>query len=194
MKLKMALATLGLSLVAVSAFAQSPLVTLTIEPNAPLTAAPGFAVVSGTFEYDFVANPAGPVVYLLPSNNPATGLYNLTNGTGYSAPSAADGGLTPLLDLNLLPIVLGPSLPNNSSFFGPLLQLAYDGTAGTTSGTVFYDLFNTDPFGSNPTDAIATIPGEFRLVPPGTVVPEPGTIALIVGMGVAGLTLRRRRK
>lgn len=188
MKLKMALATLGLSLVAVSAFAQSPLVTLTIEPNAVLPAAPGIADISGTFVYDFVNNPNGPVVFLLPNN------YSLTNGTGYSAPSAADGGLFPLLDLGLLPVVLGPSVPNNSAFFGPVLSLAYDATAGITGGTVNYDLFLTDPFGANPTERVDTVSGDFRLVPGGTPVPEPGTVALLVGMGVAGLAIRRRRK
>lgn len=190
MKLKMALATLGLSLVAVSAFAQgTPLVTLTIEPNAPLPAAPGIADISGTFNYDFLGNPNGPVVFLLPLN------YSLTNGTGYTAPSAAQGGLFPLIELNLLPIVLGPSFPpNNQSFFGPVLALAYDGTAGITGGTVNYELFDVDPFGADPAPAIGLVSGDFRLVPPGAVVPEPGTVALLVGMGVAGLAIRRRRK
>jgi hypothetical protein len=185
MKLKMALATLGLSLMATAAFAQGVPVTLVADPTTyTLGAAPGIVDITGIFTYTGATT--GGDVFAVPQG------FNLANGAGYSDPGPANGGFFPLIDLGLVPLQLGPSSGTGAfqSFSGPILSLAFDGTAGATTGTVTYDIFNGDPFAGG-TD-IGDVTASFTI---GAVVPEPGTVALLVGGLVGGsVMLRRRRK
>lgn len=192
MNLKMALATLGLSVMAASsALAQvTPSVTLVADPAAyNLPAAPGLVDITGTFT--FTGASTAPDVFAVPNN------FNLANGVGYNDPGPANGGFFPLISAGLVPLQLGFSASTGAftSFNGPILSLAYDGTAQSTSGTVFYDIFDSDPT-VNPNAAnLGSVSTTFQLNIGGTPVPEPGTMALLAGGLIGGsVMLRRRRK
>jgi|GEM_PF-4794680 len=191
MNIKLALATIGVSLLAISAANAQ---TVIFTPGTPTAVVGEFGPGTIGLSAELAIQGAGTGEIFVSDANLAFG-----NDTGYTVFSDT------LIDLGLLPLKFSNAVDENNvpidlfSYNGGLQILSYDNTAQSTDVVLTYQLFNQDPFGIDPTTGlfptpVGTASGTFRIVLPGTVVPEPGTIALLVGMGVAGLAIRRRRK
>jgi hypothetical protein len=174
MKLKLAIATLGLSLLSVSAFAQGG---VSIVIGAQQNNAPGILDYNADFSYTGAGS-----VFIVPN-----GLAALTPGTGYT--DTATG-----LSLGLFPLQLGDLGGGNvtGTINELVFSLNYDNTAVDATGVYDFFVYDGDPFGNG--QVIGTVSAPFAANIGRNAVPEPGTVALLVGMGVAGIAVRRRRK
>jgi len=181
MNLKLALATIGVSILsATSAFAQSyPGLTIAFDPQQENV--PGILDYNANFTYN---NALGGLatIFVVPN-----GLASLSPGGGYTDDATG-------IALGLYPLTLGDlgGGVTTGTINEVVFSLNFDGTAVDAAGTYDFFVYDGDPFANG--QIIATVPAGFLADVPGVVVPEPGTIALLVGMGVAGLAIRRRRK
>jgi hypothetical protein len=171
MKFKMALAALALSVMSVSAQAQLSIVLDAGDPNSPTSVqdstAPGLVAFSGTIFN--IGNTALEII-----------------GDSLTAPAGVGVDL-PQSDLIIgsFPLTLAPG----DSFRGDyLFQL--DIPAGQTGFGGTYALDTLDPAGNQ-----AAFTADYRVNIQGPVVPEPGTMALLVSGLIGGsLFMARRRK
>ena len=183
MKLKMALATLGLSILgATSALAQVSFPGLTVAIDTQQLNTPGILDYNASFVYDPTAIGASPNIFVVPN-----GIANISPLAGYTLPED-----TPGLDLGIYPLQLG----TGNGIFGAdelTFSLRFDNTAQNALGSYSFNVYTGDPFDpATPDPTLVSAPFAANVRP--TNVPEPGTVALLVGMGIAGVTLRRRRK
>jgi len=174
MNLKLALATLGVSVLAVSAAHAQ----VSIDPTSLVFSSLGGGIftLDGTITLTPPPQPQNPRTFFVSDPN-----VTYSNGADYTE-------TYPLFDLGLLPLVLSDNQNvGDFSFNTTLIEITAGPSAGATNGTVRYAFYDTDPTVGQPTP-LGFATANF------SIVPEPGTIALLVGMGVAGLAIRRRRK
>lgn len=178
MNLKLALATIGVSILGVtSAFAQGvPGLSIVIDPQNEST--PGILDYNANFTYTGAGS-----IFVVPN-----GLASFAPSAGYTEDATG-------LLLGLYPLQLGDLGGGivTGTINEIVFALNYDGTAQNATGEYGFNIYSADPFDPNtPAPTLVTAPFAARV--PGAAVPEPGTVALLVGMGVAGVAIRRRRK
>lgn len=154
---------------------------VTFDVNSPLNFNNGGTVAqflgSGS-AFNIVENTAGTLASAISASIiEFTGLVTVTNGQTFSV--AHDDGLTLIIGGISVIVAPGPTAPivTTQTYTGP-------------SGTFTFDLVYGECCSGS---AVLSVDLPFRNAPPTPSVPEPTTLAL-VGLGIAGLGLLRRRR